>query len=158
MNTTKNNWERFLKKYFAFWKRAALPRSRYGPGCIQCALTPRPNRLAIRGSLLELRNRLTIGPFQMRKMVACSSGSFAAIGGEPGRLAPQLVAASPGTKSTRCGCQCLASALRYWCFDVLYAIAPGLRAGRSFLSSAASMACTISVFDLPASTSLVFIR
>jgi len=38
-------------------------------------------------------------------IVTRSSGSSAANTGVPGRLAPQLFAASPGTKNIRCGCQ-----------------------------------------------------
>ena len=44
-------------------------------------------------------------PTQTMKIVTRSSGSFAAMTGEPGRLAPQLFAASPETKNIRWGCQ-----------------------------------------------------
>jgi len=43
-------------------------------------------------------------PTQTMKIVTRSSGSFAAIIGEPGCSAPQLFAASPETKNIRCGC------------------------------------------------------
>src|SRR5690242_17284837 len=78
--------------------------------------------------------------------------------GEPGRSAPQLFAASPGTKNIRCGCQLLPRSFKYCCFDSMKHIAPGSSAGSSFLSSAVAIAATISGFDFPASTSLVFIR
>ena len=50
---------------------------------------------------------------QIMKIVAPSSGSFAAITGELGRFAPQFFSASPGTKNIRCGCQLSASSVRY---------------------------------------------
>src|SRR5882757_501095 len=46
-------------------------------------------------------------PAKTMKTVTRSSGSFAAITGEPGRLAPQLFAASPETKNMTWGCQLL---------------------------------------------------
>src|SRR5271169_6009306 len=58
-------------------------------------------------------------PTKTRKMVTRSSGSSAAITGEPGRLAPQLFAALPGTKNIRCGCQLISLSLRYCCFDIM---------------------------------------
>jgi hypothetical protein len=53
------------------------------------------------------------------KIVTRSSGSFAAIIGEPGRSAPQLVAASPETKNIRCGCQLMPRSFKYCCFDIM---------------------------------------
>src|SRR5258706_900986 len=56
-------------------------------------------------------------PTQTRKIVTRSSGSFAAITGEPGRLPPQIFAASPATKNIRCGFQLMPWSPRYGCFD-----------------------------------------
>src|SRR5579872_2387673 len=56
-------------------------------------------------------------PTQTRKIVTRSSGSSAAITGEPGRSAPQLFAASPETKNIRCGCQLMPRSFKYCCFD-----------------------------------------
>src|SRR5260370_28241890 len=56
-------------------------------------------------------------PTQTRKIVTRSSGSFAAITGEPGRLPPQIFAALPATRNIRCGCQLMPWSLRYCCFD-----------------------------------------
>src|ERR1700733_10642481 len=58
-------------------------------------------------------------PAKTMKTFTRSSGSFPAITGEPGRLAPQLFTASPETKNMRCGCQLMSSSLRYCCFDIM---------------------------------------
>src|ERR1700722_3971385 len=58
-------------------------------------------------------------PAKTMKTVTRSSGSSAAITGEPGRLAPQLFTASPETKNIRCGCQLMSWSFRYCCLDIM---------------------------------------
>lgn len=58
-------------------------------------------------------------PTQTIKIVTRSSGSFAAIIGEPGWSAPQLSAAEPETKNIKCGCQFMPRSFKYCCFDIM---------------------------------------
>jgi hypothetical protein len=58
-------------------------------------------------------------PTKTMKTVTRASGSLPAITGEPGRLAPQLFAASPETKNITWGCQFMPSSVKYCCFPIM---------------------------------------
>src|SRR5579864_7137003 len=108
--------------------RGSLDRERNGgdeQSKSRCRL--RRSYLGLNDQLVSICRQCTVGPVvpsdqvpaKNMKMVTRSCGSFEAITGEPGRLAPQLFTASPETKNMRWGCQCMSSSLRYCCFAIM---------------------------------------
>src|SRR5215475_3188515 len=87
-----------------------------------------------------------------------SSGSGAAITGEPPRLAPQVFSASPENKKHQMGMPTLALVVQVLLFRQHIAHRSGLEGGEFILIRANEMAWTSSCLDFPASTSFVFIK
>ena len=90
------------------------------------------------------------------KIVIRSSGSSAAMIGDPGRLAPQLLSGTPATKNIRCGCQALPLIVQVLLLRHHVGHRRRPSGGSSLLSSVDSTARPISALDFPASTHFVF--